>query len=185
MNFKRMKYFALSFLLLSGCSSMTQMVKPDEKIANNDSLVLGRLVIQNPNNIALIMYFKNINTGKSYAIKKWNHIPLFGPKDEDGTGYFAINLPPGRYWCYKLVQQGFWEGVRNIDLYFNVPTASTVYIGSLIYDVSNMKNMLYLVATMKISISVADEQDDAIYYFKDFNYNIGTNIVKNLMSKDL
>lgn len=185
MNFKRMISIALSSLLLSGCSSMMQMVKPDVKVTNNDSLVLGRIVIQNPNNIALIMYFKNLDTGKGYAIQKWNHIPVFGPKDEDGTGYFAINLPPGRYWCYKLVQQGFWEGVRNINLYFNVPTASTVYIGSLIYDVSNMQNMLYLVATMNISVSVADEEDDAIYYFKDFNYNVGPKVVKDLMRNNL
>lgn len=170
-------------VFLCGCETVAPIIKPNQMPKGEESIVFGRFDMGMDNGM-LSLLFKKLGNDKIYMISLLNHRTPIGPhKNDDPNGYFVVSLPPGQYQSIRIKQEGIMISSIDLALSFEIAASSSVYIGTLAYKESNVKNFLYLAGKHDIKIGVFDEQEETIKYLQKKGYTFNPPIVKSIFSK--
>lgn len=171
-------------VLLTGCSSITNL-SPNQSVPAGKSLVFGRIIIKNPeelNGATLSLYFQDIKERNSISVAK-----TAGQKE-----YFVFSLPPGRYktsglyhTSAGLLGTGFAHEDHKMEYenYFDVPASSAVYFGTLELEKTLVQKRLWATQTIGFNLRLLSEKDAVVNMLKQDGYDLGDNIIEASLSE--
>lgn len=153
----------------SGCSVIStnlgsiETIESAKKILKKRSLIYGRIISEAPGYM-FTMHVQNQQTKYKYSLTGEPANKLFSSHKQDNKeGYFFKALPPGDYkWTRGTFTDYGYIGDFKVDIDFIIPENSAVYLGTIIFQWSKMKNYLVM-QTGNVSYKIADDNEIATY----------------------